>query len=231
MDPAPGIPGRNNASHKEKNRAQADGPGPLKIRVLAWTVLVLAPLACYFGVTIAMVQMQDLLAQNRDELDELLLADAQAHAARMGIRWDEERELAKAAAIADYNGIPIGLFWQFRRWENGSKLYAWGQVVRAGSVRALFMPSDQQVAQAARTIAQAWHWFALINAEKIRASLEKRGIKGRATMAQILGDRELRKDFVTFVVEKIWRARARRKDQIRFILGAWEKWDTERGKP
>lgn len=230
MDAPPGIPRRGNESHTKNSSPQIDGaPGSLKVRVLLWAIAVLVPLSCFFGVRLTMVQVGNHLAQTRAELDELLLADAQSLARKQGIRWDEERELAYAAAIAAYNNLPVGMFWQFRRWENGSKMYAWGQIVRDGSVRSLFLPSQQQVAQAGRTIRQSWDWFMYANRKKIQASLKSRGIKGPANMERVLGDRDLRAQFVTYVVEKIWRARANRKNQIRFILDAWEKWDKERG--
>lgn len=225
MDAAPWLFRGGNASHPARS------PTQMKLRALAWAVVVLVPLSCFFGISLALDRMQTLHESVRGELDELLLADAQALAAKQGIRWDEERELADVAALAAYNGIPVGLGWQFRLWENGSKLYAWGQIVRDGSVRALFKPTRQQAAQAMRTLRRAYQWFLLAHSKEVKESLKKRGLKLQTSPQRVLDDPAIRRQFVRFIVEDVWRARSGRKKQNAFILGAWEKWDTERGKP
>lgn len=183
----------------------------------------------YLGIDESRIRMDAVGSQARSDLHELMLGHAQAHAAKKGIKWDEERELANVAAMALYNNVPVGMIWPFRKWENGADLYEWGQIVRAGSVRALFWPSKQQSWQAGRTIRNSYPWFVLAHAEEIKANLKERGLKPGISMELLLADQEMRELFVGYVVNQVWKARARRKQQKAFIISKWNQWDNERG--
>ncbi len=176
-------------------------------------------------------RMDAVGSEAKSDLHELMLGHAQAHASKRGIKWSEERELANVAAMADYNGVPVGMIWPFRKWENGADLYEWGQIVNASSVKALFWPSKMQSWQAARTIRNAYPWFVLAHAEEIKANLKKRGLRPGISMELLLEDPAIRRLFVGFVVDQAWKARARRKDQKAFIISKWNQWDNERGAP
>ncbi len=175
------------------------------------------------------LQMDQIGGQARSDLKELMLGHAQTHASKRGIKWSEERELANVAALADYNEVPVGMLWPFRKWENGADLYEWGQIISASSLKALFWPTKQQSWQAGRTIRKDYPWFMLEHADAVRASLERRSLRPGIGMELLLEDRALRDLFVGHVVNRAWKARARRKSQKAFILDQWEKWDTERG--
>lgn len=193
--------------------------------VMLWLIATSA----WFGIEKSLERMDTMGSQARSDLHELMLGHAQAHAAKKGIKWDEDRELANVAAMAGYNNVPVGMIWPFRKWENGADLYEWGQIVRAGSVRALFWPSKQQSWQAGRTIRNAYPWFVLAHAEEIRRNLKRRGLKPGISMELLLEDDALRLFFVSYVVDHTWKARARRKQQKAFILSKWNQWDNERG--
>lgn len=194
---------------------------------LLWLVAISAG----FAIQESLTRMDQIGGRARSDLHELMLGHAQTHASKRGIKWSEDKELANAAAMAHYNNVPIGMIWQFRKWENGADLYAWGQIVRASSVKALFWPTKQQSWQAGRTIRQAYPWFMMQYPKEIKASMLKRGLKGPMSMEKLLGDPELRDLFVTYVVDRMWKARAHRKSQKAFIIKQWDKWDNERGAP
>lgn len=192
---------------------------------------ILLPVGAVFGMLASMSLIKDMRDETKMELHELMLGHAQTHASKRGIKWSEERELANVAAVADYNSVPVGMIWPFRKWENGADLYEWGQIVSAESVKALFWPTKQQSWQAGRTIRNAYPWFTLKHADAVRANLKKRGLKPGIQMELLLGDKDMRELFAGYVVNQAWKARAHRKSQKAFILKQWEKWDTERGAP
>lgn len=198
--------------------------------VLAYSAfLAMVPSAAFLGMFISLSRVEDMRDQTKAELHELMLGHAQTHASKRGIKWSEERELANVAALANYNEVPVGMLWPFRKWENGADLYEWGQVVSASSVKALFWPTKQQSWQAGRTIRKDYPWFMLEHADTVRKSLKERGLKPGIGMELLLEDPVLRDLFVGHVVDRVWKARARRKSQKAFILKQWEKWDNERG--
>lgn len=199
--------------------------------VMSIIVASLVNLAFFMGTRAGLNRIDGMQSEVKQDLHELMLGHAQAHAAKRGIKWSEERELANVAAVADYNSVPVGMIWPFRKWENGADLYEWGQIVSAGSVKALFWPTKQQSWQAGRTIRNAYPWFTLKHADAISANLKERGLKPGIQMELLLEDQDMRELFVGYVVNQAWKARARRKSQTAFILKQWEKWDTERGAP
>lgn len=171
-------------------------------------------------------------------INELNLAEAQELCRREGVRYDG-KELSDITILARYSDVPIGLAWQFRKAENGSRLYSWGQVVRDQSVRSLWSPSKQQAAQAIRTLRIAAFWFAVEHGQECRAFLArwrlakyKKAFMWEPDMPGIdalLQDRTIRPLLVNYIVEKVWRSRAGRADMKTSIQEGWSKWESERG--
>jgi hypothetical protein len=164
----------------------------------------------------------------------VVLGEAQKAANRRGIKWDSEKELAETALLAEYSGIPAGLAWQFRKWENGAKIYAWGQIGYKDALMGLFEPTRRQPAQAVRTLRIGTFWWAVAwasrNPVRAREALARIDWSVGLPDALVLTSRpENRGPYAKFLIEKAWKARAGRSGQYDFVLAEWNAWDEERG--